>query len=440
MSQFLEPIEGASREELRAVQETRLREQIQHAYHNSAFYRRKMAAVALKPEQITTLEDLDRLPFTTKDELKQSQAEHPPWGDFLAVPVEECLRLHQTSGTTGAPVRILDTPHDWYIFYHTYARALYAMGVRKSDLVMAAFSYGPWIGFWSGFYAAQDLGCLVLPSGGMSTEQRIQALLEYPITVFGATPSFALYLADEAHKRGIDLAKQAQVRITWHTGEPGALIPTTKRLIEQAFGAKTFDLPGLTEIAAWGFECEEQSGMVHVHEDYVYPEVLNPETGEPVKPGERGELIFTSLYRKAMPLLRYRTKDIVELATESCPCGRTLVSFKGGVLGRTDDMKKIRGVIVYPSRIEEVVRGFKEVDEFFITIRRVKGLDDILLQIDPRPDVTQDGRERLTEAVGSRLRLALGIRVTVETVGSGSLPRWDHKARRFRDERTEVPF
>jgi phenylacetate-CoA ligase len=440
MSAFLEPLEGATREELRALQEARLRHQIHHVYHNAAFYRRKMDAAGLRPEDISTLEDLPRMPFTTKDELKQSQAEHPPWGDFLAVPIEECLRLHQTSGTTGAPVRILDTPHDWHIFCHTYARALYAMGVRKSDMVMAAFSYGPWIGFWSGFYAAQELGCLVLPSGGMSTEQRIQALLEYPITVFGATPSFSLYLAEEARRRGIDLARQATVRITWHTGEPGAMIPATKRRIEEAFGSKSFDLPGLTEILAWGFECEQQSGMVHVHEDHVYPEVLDLENGRPVAAGERGELVFTSLYRQAMPLLRYRTGDIVEIAGEPCPCGRTLLAIKGGVLGRTDDMKKIRGVIVYPSRIEEVVRGFAEIEEFFITLRRVKGLDDILLQVDPRPETPIEGCERLAEAVTSALRLALGIRVTVELVEPGSLPRWDHKARRFRDTRTEVPF
>ncbi|HYF95426.1 MAG TPA: phenylacetate--CoA ligase [Symbiobacteriaceae bacterium] len=440
MSRYLEPIEVASREGMQAFQLAKLQEQVQHAYANSPFYRRKFDQAGVKPEQIQSLDDLRRLPFTTKEDLKESQAANGLFGDFLAVPLEQCLRLHQTSGTTGHPVRVLDTEQDWYGFYHMYARALYAMGVRKSDVVVTFFSHGPWIGYWSGFHAAQDLGCLVIPTGGMSTEQRIQLLLDFPITVVGCTPSYALYMAEEARKKGIDLARDTKVRITWHTGEPGAGLPGTKRQIEQAFGAKCFDLPGLTEIAAWGFECEAQSGMVHAHEDYVYPEVLNPETGEPVKPGERGELVFTSLYRKAMPFLRYRTKDIVELSAEPCPCGRTLVAFKGGVVGRTDDMKKVRGVIVYPSRIEEVVRQFDEVDEFFITIHRVSGLDDILVQIDPRPGLSADTVAHIQESIADALRVALGIRATVEMKEPGTLPRWDHKAKRFKDIRTEVPF
>ena len=274
---------------------------------------------------------------------------------MLAVPLAEVLRVHLTSATTGRPLAFLDTADDWRGFYHSYARSLHAFGIRKTDMVMAAFSYGPWIGYWSGFYAAQDLGCLVFPVGGLSTDQRIDALLNYPITVLGCTPSYALFLAETAARKGIDLAKQTQIRITWHTGEPGASIPATRARIEAAFGGQAYDLPGLTEIAAWGFECEARSGLTHVHEDYCYPEVLDEED-RPVGPGGRGELVFTSLYRKAMPLLRYRTRDVVQLADRPCPCGRTLVAFEGGVHARLDDMKKVRGIIVYPRRIEEIVR------------------------------------------------------------------------------------
>jgi phenylacetate-CoA ligase len=306
-------------------------------------------------------------------------------------------------------------------------------------MVMAAFSYGPWIGYWSGFYAAQDLGCLVYPVGGLTTEQRLDALLTYPITVLGCTPSYALFLAETAAKKGIDLAKDTKLRITWHTGEPGASIPATRARIEAAFGVRAYDLPGLTEIAAWGFECEARSGLTHVHEDYVYPEVLD-ERDRPVKPGERGELVFTSLYRKAMPLLRYRTRDIVQLADRRCPCGRTLVAFEGGVLARVDDMKKVRGIIVYPRRIEELVRPHRDVDEFQIVFRRVEGLDDILLRIDPAPSLALAERSGLRETLARDLQLGLGIRVSVEIGEPGSLPRWDHKARRVKDERTEVPF
>ena len=439
-SRYLEPgLERASRRELTRLQERRLRAQVAHAATASPFYKRKLRAAGVTPARVRTLADLPTLPFTTKDELKENQAAKPPWGDVLAVPFSEVLRVHLTSATTGRPLAFLDTADDWRGFYHSYARSLYAYGVRQADMVMAAFSYGPWIGYWSGFYAAQDLGCLVFPVGGLTTDQRLDALLAYPITVLGCTPSYALFLAETAAKKGIDLAKQTKIRITWHTGEPGASIPATKARIEAAFGAKAYDLPGLTEIAAWGFECDARAGLTHVHEDYCYPEVLD-ERDRPVGPGGRGELVFTSLYRKAMPLLRYRTRDVVQLADRACPCGRTLVAFDGGVLARLDDMKKIRGIIVYPRRIEELVRPHGGVDEFQIVFRRHEGLDDILLRIDPSPALSLAERDGLRARLGEDLRTGLGIRVTVETVEPGALPRWDHKARRVKDERTEVPF
>src|SRR5206468_1423569 len=221
--------------------------------------------------------------------------------------------------------------------------------------------------------------------------------------------------------KGIDLAKDTKVRITWHTGEPGASIPATRAKIEAAFGARAYDLPGLTEIAAWGFECEARSGLTHVNEDYCYPEVLD-ENERPVEPGGRGELVFTSLYRKAMPLLRYRTRDIVQLADRRCPCGRTLTAFEGGVLGRLDDMKKIRGVIVYPRRVEELVRPHADVDEFQIVLRRLEGLDDILIRIDPSPSLSFGDRGALQAKLADDLRIGLGIRVTVDIGEPGSLP------------------
>jgi phenylacetate-CoA ligase len=439
-SRYLEPaLERASRAAMSRLQLHRLRRQVAHAAAHSPFYRRKLRAARITPGAIRTLDDVGRLPFTTKDELKDNQTSVPPWGDVLAVPFDDVLRVHMTSATTGRPLAFLDTAEDWHGFYHSYARSLHAFGVRRSDMVMAAFSYGPWIGYWSGFYAAQELGCLVFPAGGLGTDQRIDALLTYPITVLGCTPSYALFLAEHAARKGIDLAKQTKIRITWHTGEPGASIPATRATIETAFGAKAYDLPGLTEIAAWGFECEARSGLTHVHEDYCYPEVLG-ENDEPVKPGERGELVFTSLYRKAMPLLRYRTRDVVQLADRRCPCGRTLVAFEGGVLGRLDDMKKVRGVIVYPRRIEELVRPHRGVEEFQIVFRRRDGLDDVLVRIDPSPALAPAECDGLCATVSDALRVGLGIRVTVEATEPGALPRWDHKARRVKDERTEVPF
>src|SRR5688572_7308113 len=439
-ARYLEPrLERASRASMQRLQLTRLRKQIAHAAVHSPFYTRKLRAAGVKPTSVRTLDDLRHVPFTTKDELKDNQAEKPPWGDVLAVPFADVVRIHMTSATTGRPLAFLDTKDDWYGFYHSYARSLHAFGVRREDLVLAAFSYGPWIGYWSAFYAAQDLGCLVFPAGGLSTDQRIDALLNYPITVLGCTPSYALFLAEHAAKKGIDLAKDTKVRLTWHTGEPGASIPATKAKIETAFGAKAYDLPGLTEIAAWGFECDARAGLTHVHEDYCYPEVLD-EHDRPVGPGGRGELVFTSLYRRAMPLLRYRTRDIVQVSDRRCPCGRTLLAFEGGVHARLDDMKKVRGIIVYPRRVEEIVRPHDGVDEFQIVFRRQDGLDDILVRIDPAPALSRTQRDGLCASVAGALKIGLGIRVTVEATDSGALPRWDHKARRVKDERTEVPF
>ena len=441
MADCLDPaIECAEAPDRRRAQEAALRAQVAHAYADSPFYRRKLDAAGVRAEDVRGADDLVRLPFTSKDELKANQQERAPWGDFLAVPLEECLRVHQTSATTGRPVLMLDTAEDWDALVGIYARALYAYGIRRTDLAMPAFSFGPWIGFWLGFYALQRLGCLVFPSGGMATEQRIDALLNYPITVWGSTPSYALFVAEQAARRGIDLARDAKVRITWHTGEPGAGIPATRQRIEAAFGARCCDLPGLTEIAPWGFACGGRPGTVHVHEDFALAEVLDAGSGLPVPPGGEGELILTRLTHRAMPLLRYRTRDIVRLAEGPCPCGRTLLALDGGVLGRLDDMKKVRGVIVYPRRVEEIVRAHPAVQEFLIVLRRVEGLDDLLVRLDPAPDLGPERRADLKEQMAKDLHVGLGIRATVEVAEPGALPRWDHKAKRLRDERTEVPF
>jgi len=441
MAEYLDPaVECADPRDRRAAQAAALRAQVGHAYANSPFYRRKLEEARLLPEAVRALDDLARLPFTTKDELKANQQERGPWGDFLAVPLAECLRVHQTSATTGRPVLMLDTAEDWNALVGIYARSLYAYGIRKTDMAMPAFSFGPWIGFWLGFYALQRLGALVFPSGGLSTEQRLDALLNFPITVWGSTPSYALFAAEQAARRGLNLARAAKIRVTWHTGEPGASILATKRRIEAAFGARCFDLPGLTEIAPWGFECGGRPGAVHIHEDFALAEVLDPETGRPVPPGGQGELILTRLTHRAMPLLRYRTRDLVRMLDGPCPCGRTFLALDGGVLGRLDDMKKVRGVIVYPRRVEEIVRAHADVEEFLIVLRRLDGLDNLLVRLDPAPGLDPERRADLKARVAKDLHLGLGIRATVEVTEPGALPRWDHKAKRLRDERTEVPF
>jgi len=440
-SRFYDPeIETASKDALRKMQAKKLKAIVRHAWKHSPFYRRKFEEANLTPDKIRSREDISRLPFVTKEDLRKSQEAHPPWGDILTIKPEECQRVHLTSGTTGKPLKILDTVEDWSKFCHIYARNLYAYGIRKTDMVMPAFSFGPWIGFWAGYYACQEIGCLLFASGGMKTEQRVDALLTYPITVLGCTPSYALHLADLASKSGINLSQQAKIRISWHTGEAGAAIPGVKKKIEEAYGCKCFDFLGSTEIGPWGFNCEFQSGLTHVNEDWAYPEVLDLVTDEPVGPGQRGELVLTNLERKANPFLRYRSRDIVQVADRKCPCGRTLFALEGSVLGRLDDMKKVRGIIVYPSKIEEIVRGFKEVEEFQAAFKRIHDLDEVLIKIDPVPELDRGAYASLQEKMGKALQIGLGIRASVELVEHGTLPRWDHKAKRVVDERKDVPF
>jgi phenylacetate-CoA ligase len=440
-SPYYDPeIETASRDAMRKIQEEKFRTLVRHAWDDSPFYRRRFEEANLFPERVCSLDEIVRLPFLTKEDLRKNQEAFPPWGDQLAVPLEACQRVHLTSGTTGKPLKILDTPQDWTRFCHFYARNLYAYGIRGTDMVMPAFSFGPWIGFWAGYYACQEIGCLLIATGGMKTEQRIDALLTYPITVLGCTPSYAIHMADLAVEKGIDLARQAGIRISWHTGEPGAVISGVKTKIEEAYGGKCFDFLGSTEIGPWGFNCEFQSGLTHVNEDWAYPEVLDLHTDEPVGPGGTGELVLTNLERRATPFLRYRTRDIVKVADRSCSCGRTLFALEGSVLGRLDDMKKIRGIIVYPSKIEEIVRGFAEVEEFRVIFKRVHSLDEIVVRIEPAAVLPRTDHEALQGKVEKALQMGLSIRASVELAEPGSLPRWDHKAKRFVDEREEVPF
>ncbi len=433
-------IETASKDEIRRLQEEKLKAIVQHAWDRSQFYRRKFEEANLTPEKIRSLDDIRLLPFTTKEDLREDQRLFPPWGGMLTRPFEECQRVHQTSGTTGQPLRVVDTEEDWTKFCHMHARMLYAYGVRKTDMVMPAFGFGPFIGFWASFYAAQEIGCTLFPTGGFKTQQRINALVNYPITAMGSTPSYALYMAEEAKKMGIDLKREAKIRITWHTGEPGGGIPSVVNKIEDAYGCKAFDFIGSTEIGPWGFNCEFQSGLTHINDDWVYSEVLDFESDEPVGPGRTGELVLTNLERRAHPFLRYRTRDIVKVAERDCPCGRTLFCLEGSVLGRLDDMKKIRGIIVYPSRIEEIVRGFSEVDEFQMVFTRVGGLDEIFVKVDPVPELEKGAYGEFQGRLGKALQMGLGIRASVEILEHGSLPRWDHKAKRIVDERKDVPF
>ena len=423
--------ESLGRAALADIQLRRLQLMLGGILGRNRFYSRKLGAAGLnRPEQLRTFEDLRRLPFTTKQELAADQLSNRPYGTNLTFPAETYTKIHQTSGTTGEPLRCLDTDDSWKWWTECWASVYRAAGVTAMDRIFFAFSFGPFIGFWSGYDGARLIGALTFPGGGMSSVQRARAIAINDISVLVCTPTYALHLAEVAEQEGIDLAA-SNVRVTIHAGEPGASIPSTKARIEKAWGARCYDHVGATEVGAWGFECMEQSG-VHVNEGEFIAEVIDPNTGEP---DDDGELVITNLGRLGMPVIRYRTGDRVKRAAEPCPCGRTYGRFVGGVIGRVDDVMIVRGVNVYPSALENLIRQVPEVGEFAVEVFRIEEMD----QLDIRIEVPSGNEESVAGEVAKEIHAALGIRAHVNPVPVGTLPRFDLKARRFKDNRQLHP-
>jgi phenylacetate-CoA ligase len=416
-----------SRSAIEQHQVERLRRMLRHVLATNGFYRGKLLQDGVS--EIDGLEGFKRLPFTTKSELVEDQLAHPPFGTNLTFPLEKYIRVHQTSGTTGKPMYWLDTEESWDWWAECWKTIFQAAGVCSDDRIYFAFSFGPFIGFWSGWESARKIGALAISGGGQTTSQRLKAIVDYGATVLVSTPTYALHLASEARKSGIDLARQSAIRISIHAGEPGASVPSTKKMIEEAWGARCFDHPGATEVGAYGFECEARPGGVHLNEREFIAEVIDPAGGEAVKAGERGELVITNLGRIGSPVIRYRTGDLVEPSYDACPCGRRFLRLEGGVLGRVDDMIVVRGVNVFPSAIENVMREFPEIEEFRVDAIQRAALAELKLTVEPRPECASF--KGLQEKLTQRFRESIGIRPEVELVSPGTLPRFELKARRF---------
>lgn len=416
-----------SRAAVEEQQVKRLRQMLQAILPSNEFYRKKISADSLS--DIDSLEKLKRLPFTTKSELVEDQLRHPPFGSDLTFPVEQYIRIHQTSGTTGKPMCWLDTEESWEWWAECWKVIFQAAGVQPGDRVYFAFSFGPFIGFWAGWEGARKIGAMAFSGGAQSTAQRIRAIIDYQARVLVCTPTYALHMASEAKKAGIDLTRQASVRITIHAGEPGASIPSTKGMIEGAWGAKCFDHPGATEVGAFGFECESQPRGVHVNEREFIAEVVDPNSGEAVKEGERGELVITNLGRLGSPVIRYRTGDLVQPSYKPCRCGRPFMLMQGGVLGRADDMIVVRGINIFPSAIENIMREIPEIDEFRVDAVQQGALLELKLTLEPGPE--HASLTGLEEKVTRRFRESIGLRPQVVLVSPGTLPRFELKAKRF---------
>jgi len=407
----LEAFETWTDRQRRDAQWARLSAKLPELRQKNQFYRARLS------DRVAGLGDL---PFVTKAELSDDQATHPPFGTNLTYPIERYVRLHQTSGTTGRPLRILDDAQSWEWWRECWQPIYRAAGVTARDRIFFAFSFGPFVGFWSAFAGAERLGALCLTGGAMSTTERVASLLATEATVVMCTPTYALRLAEAAREEGIDLAR-SHLRVSIHAGEPGASIPTTRERIEKELGVEAFDHTGATEVGAYGFSCSARDG-VHVNESEFIAEILDARTGEARDEGD-GELVLTNLGRWGMPAIRYRTGDRVTAVRGACSCGRTLVKLAGGIAGRVDDMVTVRGVNVFPSAIEAIIRRFDEVGEYRVELATVREMDELHCTVEATADVA--------ERVAAAIHREVGIRCKVETVAPGTLPRFEMKAKRF---------
>jgi phenylacetate-CoA ligase len=423
------PGERLDRETLAQQQGSRLQHLLSEMYGRNPFYTRKFDEAGISPGALTLPHDLAKLPLTTKGELVADQAAHPPWGAAISEPIERYTRFCQTSSTTGAPLRWLDTNESWQWVVDCWKAVFRGARVGAGDRIFFPFSFGPFLGFWSAFEAGSQIGALCVPGGGMSSPVRLSMIDSIGATVVCCTPTYALWLSEVAAQHAVRPLAESSVRVLIVAGEPGGSIPATRERIQKNWGARVIDHHGLTETGPISFECWESPGALHVNEGEFICEVIDPATGVEVPDGQRGEMVITNLGRSASPVIRYRTGDIVVRRTDRCICGRSWARLEGGILTRADDMITIRGVNVYPTAIESIVRRFHEIVEFRSTASHTGAMWSLSIEIEP---VTGGVDMQATvAALTLQLRQSLGLTIPVKVVEPGSLPRFEMKARRL---------
>ena len=426
--------ECMSREEMKKLQSEKLVKQVQNVWDNVPYYRRKMEVRGLKPSDIQSIDDLHKLPFLSKADLRDAY----PYG-LLARPLDECVRIQSTSGTTGKRVVAFYTQNDVDMWEDCTARAIVAAGGNKDDVCQVAYGYGLFTGGAGLHGGSHKVGCLTLPMSSGNTERQIQFMRDLEATILCCTPSYAAYIGETLHEMGLS-PDDIKLKAGIFGAEPWT--EEMRREIEKSLGIKAYDIYGLTELSGPGvsFECSEQTGM-HINEDHFIAEIIDPNTGEVLPEGTKGELVFTSLDKEAFPLLRYRTRDICVLSRKKCSCGRTLVKM-AKPMGRSDDMLIIKGVNVFPSQIESVlVKMAKTMPNYQIVVDRVGTTDtfDILVEIsDDMFSDTVKTYEELQKKITGELKSVLGIRARVKLVEPKSIPRSEGKAVRVIDKRKLV--
>jgi phenylacetate-CoA ligase len=423
-------------EERDALVLAKIQKTMQWAYERSPFYRKHWSSAGLEPGDIRSLADFERVPTISKADLRVDQAENPPFGSYLCVDPSDVKRIHGTSGTSGRPTAFAWTRRDMDAIADDHARIMWSFGLRPSDSVFIGSILSLYVGSWGALMGAERLGASVFPFGAGvkgQTQQALSWIDQMRPTAFYGTPSYALRLAETARTMGFDPRKLG-FGIMFFSGEPGAGIPATKKLIQETFGASCIDSGSMGEMTPWMnlCECSERTGM-HLWQDVVYTELLDPATWRGVPFGARGTPVYTSLDRECQPMIRLVSGDFAEWTDAPCPCGRTYPRFPHGIIGRIDDMLVIRGENVYPSAIEEAIRGFvgELSGEFEIVVRKERHMDELIVRLEHAGDASDGYSEKLAAAV----RAKAGLRPTIEFCDPNSLARTDLKSRRVRDER-----
>ena len=432
-SQYLHPeFELLDRSGIEALQLERLKATVEHCYNGSAFYRKRLDSIGLKPSDIRTLDDLKKIPFTTKQDLRDTY----PFG-IASLPLSKCVRLHSSSGTTGNPTVILHSQKDLEEWAKAVARCLWMVGCRPDDVFQNSSGYGMFTGGLGFQYGAERLGMLTVPAAAGNTLRQIKFITDFGTTVLHAIPSYASRLYEVMQEQGVDPRRDTKLRTLVIGAEPHS--EDTRRRIEDMLGVKAYNSFGMSEMCGPGvaFECQEQNGL-HIWEDYYIVEIVDPDTLEPVPDGEIGELVLTTINREAMPLLRYRTRDLTRILPGECPCGRQHKRLDR-MKGRSDDMIILKGVNIFPIQIETVLMQFKELSsDYLITLETLTDNDYMSVEVEMGPDINTDDYamlQKLEKEITRRLKDEILVTPKVKLVPKGSIPKSEGKAVRVKDLR-----
>ena len=426
-----EAMECMPREELRKIQSARLKKVVERVYHNTAFYRKEMQTLGLTSADIQSIDDIEKLPFTEKQHLRDNY----PF-DLMASPMSEIVRLHASSGTTGKPIVVGYTRNDLNIWSEVVARCLTAYGVTKNDIVQVSYGYGLFTGGLGAHNGVETIGGTVIPMSSGNTQKQIQLMHDFGANALACTPSYALYIAETIHKSEFPI-DEFKLRTGIFGAEPWT--ENMRKELEDKLRIKAYDIYGLTEICGPGVggECECQHGT-HLWEDHFFPEIIDPLTLKPVEEGRQGELVFTTLTKEGMPLIRYRTRDLTSLHYEKCPCGRTAVRMNR-ILGRSDDMLIIRGINVFPSQVESVILELVEFEpHYMIEVDRINNTDILKVLVELRPQFYSDEMSKilgLKKKITAHMQSVIGIQPEIKIVEPFSIPRSEGKAKRVVDHR-----